>query len=86
LTFITEHLYIGTHSKANLDFGHGPGTRVPMKSGVFVDQPPFSLHATRVGDIPSHEMKFCRGHGGLLGRGTIQAMGSSVQLLGEVCG
>jgi hypothetical protein len=51
LAFITEHIYVGRGVKPNLDIPHGPGTRVPMKSGVFIDRPPFSLKAKMVGDI-----------------------------------
>jgi SAM-dependent methyltransferase len=49
--FITEHIYTGPNCIPNVDISHGPGTRVPEHSGVFVDRPPFSLPATSVGDI-----------------------------------
>jgi SAM-dependent methyltransferase len=51
LVFITEHVYIGKGSRPNLDIFHGPGTRVPMKSGVFVDRRPFDIRAQSSGDI-----------------------------------
>ena len=51
LAMITEHIYIGPNSKPNLDMPHGPGTRVPMRSGVFLDSPPFGQSATAKGDI-----------------------------------
>jgi len=51
LVFITEHVYIGPGTKPNRDFGHGPGTRIPLKSGVFIDCPPFNIQATVAGDI-----------------------------------
>jgi SAM-dependent methyltransferase len=51
LAIITEHIYTGPGAKANLDIAHGPGTRVPIKSGVLIDQAPFSLKAIVVGDI-----------------------------------
>jgi len=51
LVFITEHVYVGRGAKPNLNIPHGPGTRVPMKSGVFIDQSPFKVTATVVGDI-----------------------------------
>jgi SAM-dependent methyltransferase len=51
LAFITEHLYTGRGSRPNLDIPHGPGTRVPMKSGVWIDLPPFSARAALAGDI-----------------------------------
>lgn len=52
LVFITEHVYTGPGCVPNIDMPHGPGTRVPMLSGVFIDQPPFNVHARKVGDIP----------------------------------
>ncbi len=52
LAFITEHVYIGKDSTPNLDLGHGPRTRVPMRSGVFIDQRPFGLRAVALADIP----------------------------------
>ena len=51
LAFITEHVYIGRNAKPNLDQSHGPGTRVPFHSGVFIDQPPFNLTARQAEDI-----------------------------------
>lgn len=51
LVVITEHIYTGHHSVPNVDISHGPGTRVPMRSGVFVDRPPFNLRAKMAGDI-----------------------------------
>ena len=51
LLIITEHVYAGRGCRPNLDIPHGPGTRVPLKSGVFVDQAPFNLKATLAGDI-----------------------------------
>ena len=52
LAFITEHVYVGRSTSPNLDMPHGPGTRVPMRSGIFIDQPPFNATAMAVGDIP----------------------------------
>jgi SAM-dependent methyltransferase len=49
--FITEHIYTGADSTANLDIPHGPGTRVPKRSGVFIDRGPFNMPATLIGDI-----------------------------------
>lgn len=51
LVFITEHIYTGPNCVPNIDIPHGPGTRVPRHSGVFVDRPPFRLPAKSVGDI-----------------------------------
>lgn len=43
---ITEHLPSVTKIKSyNLDKAAGPHIRVPMGSGVFIDQPPFNLKA-----------------------------------------
>jgi len=51
LVFITEHVYTGPGGVPNRDMPHGPGTRVPLRSGVFIDQPPFNLRAEFVSDI-----------------------------------
>jgi SAM-dependent methyltransferase len=51
VVIITEHLYVGPGFRPNLDIAHGPGTRVPLKSGVFIDQPPFGVNASVVGDL-----------------------------------
>src|ERR1035437_7146132 len=51
IAFITEHVYVGRGCKPNLDITHGPGTRVPWRSGVFIDQPPFNLPAALVADV-----------------------------------
>ena len=52
LVVVTEHLYVGPGAKPNLDMPHGPGTRVPSKSGVFIDHPPFNVQSRPAGDIP----------------------------------
>ena len=47
-TLITEHLPSPSRSpKPNKDKPHGPDTRVYDDSGVYVDQPPFSLPVSR---------------------------------------
>lgn len=51
LVFVTEHIYIGPGAKPNVDISHGPGTRVQVKSGLFIEQPPFNRRAIAVGDI-----------------------------------
>lgn len=51
LAFVTEHIYIGPGCVPNRDIPHGPGTRVPKRSGVFIDRAPFNLRAVIVGDI-----------------------------------
>jgi len=51
LAIVTEHIYVGPGAQPNLDMAHGPGTRVPRRSGVFIDQAPFGVKATVIGDI-----------------------------------
>jgi hypothetical protein len=51
LALVSEHIYIGRKSRPNLDIPHGPETRVPLRSGVFIDLPPFSLPSAWVSDI-----------------------------------
>jgi SAM-dependent methyltransferase len=58
LAIVTEHIYTGPGAQPNLDIAHGPGTRVPLKSGVLIDHAPFSVRAALVQDIEyaPHEM------------------------------
>jgi SAM-dependent methyltransferase len=51
-TLVTEHVYIGPSRRANVDIPHGPGTRVSRRSGVFIDEPPFSVRADVLFDLP----------------------------------
>ena len=51
LAFITEHVYTGPNCVANVDMHHGPGTRVSMFSGVFIDHHPFNVPAKCLRDI-----------------------------------
>jgi SAM-dependent methyltransferase len=51
LAVVTEHVYTGPQCTPNIDMPHGPGTRVTMRSGVFLDRPPYSLRARVLGDI-----------------------------------
>lgn len=51
LALITEHVYAGPGCVPNIDMPHGPGTRVPMRSGIFIDRAPFSVPARILGDI-----------------------------------
>lgn len=51
IAFITEHIYVGANTRPNIDIPHGPGTRVPMHSGVFIDQPPFNVKVLCFRDI-----------------------------------
>lgn len=78
LAIITEHIYTGPGAKPNLDIAHGPGTRVPFKSGVLIDQSPFSLRATVVGDIhyaPNEVLRTWAVQGTHLGLGTPHVTG-----------
>jgi len=43
LAIITEHVYQGHNLKPNVDIIHGPATRLLKNSGLFIDQPPFSI-------------------------------------------
>jgi SAM-dependent methyltransferase len=43
---ITEHVYSGEGLRPNRDKPQGPGTRIPRRSGVFLDAPPFNLKVT----------------------------------------
>jgi SAM-dependent methyltransferase len=52
LAIVTEHIYTGPGARPNLDIAHGPGTRVPLKSGVLIDQAPFNINAAVVGNTP----------------------------------
>jgi len=52
LVLITEHVYVGPSLKPNVDIHHGPRTRVPYHSGVFIDQPPFNVPSVWISDIP----------------------------------
>ncbi|MBN9657339.1 MAG: class I SAM-dependent methyltransferase [Acidobacteria bacterium] len=50
-SIITEH--VPTHCSApNLDHPHGPNTRLEVGSGIFLDQPPFSLNCSVLLDVP----------------------------------
>jgi hypothetical protein len=48
----TEHVYIGPGCCPNLDKPHGPGTRIPFRSGVFLDAAPFSYDASVLLELP----------------------------------
>jgi hypothetical protein len=57
---ITEHVYVGSGLRPNVDKPHGPGTRIPHRSGVFVDRPPFRCNATTFFEIPLAEKEALR--------------------------
>jgi SAM-dependent methyltransferase len=42
---LTEHVYSGAGLRRNLDKPQGPGTRIPKRSGVFLESPPFNCPA-----------------------------------------
>jgi SAM-dependent methyltransferase len=42
---VTEHVYAGVGLRRNLDKPQGPGTRIPKRSGVFLESPPFNRSA-----------------------------------------
>lgn len=49
---IAEHVYTGRGLRPNLDKPHGPGTRIPRRSGVFLECPPFRSNTTTLFEIP----------------------------------
>jgi SAM-dependent methyltransferase len=51
-TLVTEHLPVGRDVIPNKDKPHGPDTRVSDHSGVFLDEPPFSLRSETVLELP----------------------------------
>jgi SAM-dependent methyltransferase len=50
---VTEHLPCGSDVRPNLDKPHGPDTRLYDRSGVFLDQAPFSLHTKVLLETPA---------------------------------
>lgn len=52
---ITEDVYTGLDVRRNVDVPHGLTTRWYLKSGVFVNAPPFDLQAKTVLEIPMGE-------------------------------
>jgi SAM-dependent methyltransferase len=52
LKLVTEHLPTGCDVIPNKDKPHGPDTRVCDASGVFLDEPPFSLATETMLEIP----------------------------------
>lgn len=51
-TLVTEHLPVGRDVIPNKDKPHGPDTRLYDRSGVFLDQPPFSLATEIMLEVP----------------------------------
>lgn len=59
VAIITESLPT-TFVAANLDIAHGIAVRIPLGSGVYVDQPPFGLQVAETFDSPYSEKEFLR--------------------------
>jgi SAM-dependent methyltransferase len=51
----TEHVYTGPGLRRNRDKPQGPGTRMPKRSGVFLDSPPFNCPAKLLLEVPLAE-------------------------------
>jgi SAM-dependent methyltransferase len=49
---LTEHVYCGIGWRPNVDKPHGPGTRIPARSGVFLEAGPFHCKAEMLIEIP----------------------------------
>jgi SAM-dependent methyltransferase len=49
---VTEHVYSGDGLRRNLDKPQGPGTRIPKRSGVFLESSPFNCSAKILLEIP----------------------------------
>ncbi|MGC2402312.1 MAG: class I SAM-dependent methyltransferase [Acidobacteriaceae bacterium] len=56
----TEHVYVGPGLRRNRDKEQGPGTRLPKRSGVFLEFPPFSRPAKLLLEVPLAEMEVLR--------------------------
>ncbi len=57
---VTEHVYSGVGVRHNLDKPQGPGTRIPKRSGVFLESPPFSCNAKVMLEVPLAENDLLR--------------------------
>jgi 2-polyprenyl-3-methyl-5-hydroxy-6-metoxy-1,4-benzoquinol methylase len=57
---VTEHVYAGTGLRRNRDKPQGPGTRVPRRSGVFLESPPFNCLAKVVLEVRLAENQVLR--------------------------
>jgi SAM-dependent methyltransferase len=56
----TEHVYAGAGLRRNRDKPHGPGTRIPKRSGVFLESPPFNCPAKLALEVPLAENQVLR--------------------------
>ena len=57
---VTEHVYSGAGLRRNLDKPHGPGIRLPKRSGVFLESPPFNCPAKVVLEVQLAENEILR--------------------------
>ena|ERR1700733_4293015 len=56
----TEHVYAGAGLRRNRDKPQGPGTRIPRRSGVFLESSPFNCPAKLVLEVPLAENQILR--------------------------
>jgi len=56
----TEHVYAGAGLRPNRDKPHGPGTRIPRRSGVFLESSPFNCPAKLVLEVPLADNQILR--------------------------
>ncbi len=49
---VTEHLPVGDDVIPNVDKPHGPDIRMPERSGVFLESPPFSRNGVTLLEVP----------------------------------
>jgi SAM-dependent methyltransferase len=56
----TEHVYQGDDLRRNLDKPQGPGTRIPKRSGVFLESPPFDCPARLMLEVSLSEHESLR--------------------------
>lgn len=59
LAAITESLPVNA-VQPNLDIAHGIAVRIPLGSGIYVDQPPFSLTVAEARDFAYSQKEFIR--------------------------
>jgi SAM-dependent methyltransferase len=57
---VTEHVYAGVGLRRNRDKPHGPGTRIPRRSGVFLESSPFNCPAKLMLEVPLAENQILR--------------------------
>jgi SAM-dependent methyltransferase len=56
----TEHVYAGPGLRRNCDKPQGPGTRIPRRSGVFLESSPFNCPAKLMLEVPLTENQILR--------------------------